>query len=295
MTIYIDVVILENLIMNYIIMYATAIILKKKISIIRLFTSSMLGAIYAIISYIFQSPIYSIVILKILLSITMVYIAFKPIKIKELLKQLLIFYMTSFVFGGAALSLIYFIKPQEAQMKNGIFSGEYSLKVVFLGGIVGFTIIVIAFKSIKNKISSKDIFYDIEIYIENNKIETKAMIDTGNMLKEPITNTPVIVVEHTLLYNVIPKQILNNIDEILLGNLEIIEEKIREKYLSKLKFIPFSSIGKANGMLLGIKADKIIIKNEDETKEIDKIIIAIYNKSLTKRGEYRALLGINII
>lgn len=295
MTIYIDVVILENLIMNYIIMYATAIILKKKISIIRLFTSSMLGAIYAIISYIFQSPIYSIVILKILLSITMVYIAFKPIKTKELLKQLLIFYMTSFVFGGAALSLIYFIKPQEAQMKNGIFSGEYSLKVVFLGGIVGFTIIVIAFKSIKNKISSKDIFYDIEIYIENNKIETKAMVDTGNMLKEPITNTPVIVVEHTLLYNVIPKQILNNIDEILLGNLEIIEEKIREKYLSKLKFIPFSSIGKANGMLLGIKADKIIIKNEDETKEIDKIIIAIYNKSLTKRGEYRALLGINII
>lgn len=224
----------------------------------------------------------------------MVYIAFKSNTLKELIKQLLIFYMTSFVFGGAALSLIYFINPQEAQMKNGIFSGEYSLKVVFLGGIVGFTIIIIAFKTIKSKISSKDIFYDIEIYIAGTKIETKAMIDTGNMLKEPITNTPVIVVEHTLLYDVIPKQILNNIDEILLGNLDMLEDEIKEKYLTKLKFIPFSSIGKANGMLLGIKADKLIIKNEEETKEIEKIILAIYNKSLTKRGEYRALLGINI-
>lgn len=180
-------------------------------------------------------------------------------------------------------------------MQNGTYKGEYPLKVVFLGGMVGFSIIVIAFKIIKTKISSKDIFYNIQIFIEGEKIETNAMIDTGNMLKEPITNTPVIVVEHTLLYEVIPKQILNNIDEILSGNFENIKEELKEKYLAKLRFIPFSSIGKANGMLLGIKADKIIIRNEEENKEIEKVILAIYNKSLTKRGEYRALLGINMI
>ena len=227
----------------------------------------------------------------------MVYIAFKSSTLKELSKQVLIFYMTSFVFGGAALSLLHFIKPQEIYMENGAYKGEYTLKVVFLGGIVGFTIIIMAFKAIKTKISSRDIFYEIEINIENKNIKTIAMIDTGNMLKEPITNTPVIVIEHTLLYDIIPKQILNNIDEILSGDFENIEEELKEKYLSKLKFIPFSSIGKANGMLLGIKADKLIIKNEEneENKEIEKVILAIYNKSLTKRGEYRALLGINIV
>ena len=73
------------------------------------------------------------------------------------------------------------------------------------------------------------------------------------------------------------------------------KNETREKYITKLKFIPYSSIGKANGMLLGIKADKLVIRNEQETKQIEKIILAIYNKSLTKRGEYRALLGINII
>ena len=225
----------------------------------------------------------------------MIYIAFKPNSAKELSKEVLIFYMTSFVFGGSALSLIHTIKPQEVNMQNGIYIGEYPIKVVALGGVVGFIIIIIAFKIVRNKITSKDIFYNIQIFIENKKIETRAMIDTGNMLKEPITNTPVIVVEHTLLYNIIPKQILNNIEEILTGNLEIIDEELREKYLTKLKFIPFSSIGKTNGMLLGIKADKIIIKNEEENKEIEKVILAIYNKSLTKRGEYRALLGINMI
>lgn len=225
----------------------------------------------------------------------MVYIAFDSKNLKELLKQLLIFYMTSFVFGGAATALIHSIKPQEAQIQNGIYVGEYPLKVVFLGGVVGFTIIVIAFKIIKKKISKQDIFYDIDVYIEEQKIETKAMVDTGNMLKEPITNTPVIIIEHTLLYNIIPKQILNNIDEILVGDFEHIDDDTKNKYITKLKFIPFSSIGKSNGMLLGIKADKLIITNEEETKEIEKVILAIYNKSLTKRGEYRALLGVGVI
>ena len=45
MTIYIDVVLIENLIMNYIILYATAIILKRKIKNTRLILASLLGAI----------------------------------------------------------------------------------------------------------------------------------------------------------------------------------------------------------------------------------------------------------
>lgn len=225
----------------------------------------------------------------------MVYMAFKPAKPKIMLKTLLIFYMTSFVFGGAALSLIYLIRPKQAIMQNGIFLGEYPLKVVFLGGLVGFSIIIVAFKAVKTKITPKDIFLEIEIFFGEKNIKTKAMIDTGNMLKEPISNIPVVIIEHSLLYEVIPKQILNNIDEILVGNFENVPDEIKNQYIAKLKFIPFSSIGKVNGMLLGIKADKLIVKNEESVNYIDKIIVAIYNKSLTKRGEYQALLGIGMI
>lgn len=72
-------------------------------------------------------------------------------------------------------------------------------------------------------------------------------------------------------------------------------EKMRLEYMSKLKFIPFSSLGKQNGMLLGIKPDYIkVISNETETVN-ENVIIGIYNKSLTKRGEYRALIGIELI
>ena len=294
MNIYIDIVLMENLIMNFIILLATGIVLKEKIKVIRFLLASLLGAIYSVVSYLSILEIYTSMILKIILSIVMIYIAFNPQTIKNMWKDILLFYLTSFVFGGAAFALIYIVKPQDILMKNGLFLGTYPLKTIVLGAIIAFIVIMTAFTVVKSKITKKDMFCEIEIEINKKKINTIAMIDTGNLLKEPITNTPVIVVEHTLLYDCMPKEILNHLDELLGGEFENIPEEIKEKYISKLKFIPFSSLGKQNGMLLGIKADTITIKGIDKEEKKENIIIGIYNKSLTKRGEYRALMGIEL-
>ena len=294
MTIYIDVVLIENLLMNYIILFATGVILKIKIKHIRLILASLVGAIYTIIAYISALRIYSNIFLKFILSLIIIYIAFNPKSVKKLFKFTLIFYLTSFVFGGAAFALIYIVKPQDILRNNGLVLNTNSLKTIFISAIIAFAIIIIGFKVVKNKISAKDMYCNINIILNQKEIETKAMIDTGNFLKEPITNTPVIVVEHTLLYDCMPKEILNHLETILGGDFSEIPDKVREEYISRLKVIPFSSLGKQNGMLLGIKADKVIIKSDEEEKENDNVIIGIYNKSLTKRGEYRALLGIEL-
>lgn len=295
MTIYLDVVLVENLIMNYIILYATGIILKINIKHIRLIIASLLGAIYSIIAYMSVLEIYSSIILKIILSVIIVYISYNPQNVKQLWKHILIFYMTSFVFGGAAFALIYIVKPQEIFMKNGLFLGTYPLKTILLGAIIAFFVIITSFKIVKSKISKKDMFCIVKVKINNKEIETKVMIDTGNLLKEPISNTPVIVLEHTLLYDCIPKEILNNLENILGGEFSSVPEEIKNQYISKLKVIPFSSLGKQNGMLMGIKPEYIIIKNEDNEKKISNVIIGIYNKSLTKRGEYRGLIGMELL
>ena len=294
MTIYIDIVLIENLIMNYIILFTTAVVLKIKVNHIRLILASLLGAGYSIIAYMGIIKVYSSIILKIILSVLIIYIAFNPQNIKKMCKDLLLFYLVSFVFGGAAFALIYIIKPQNILMKNGLFLGTYTLKTVMLGAVVAFCIIIGAFAIIKNKISKKDMFCEIEILINQKKITTKAMIDTGNMLKEPITNVPV-VVEHILLYSCMPKEILNNLKEIMGGDFKNIPCDIQEKYISKLKLIPFSSLGKQNGMLIGIRPEYVKVITDEQEKINKNVIIGIYEKSLTKKGEYQALIGIELL
>ena len=293
MTIYIDIIIVENLMINYIILYATGLISKSKISHIRIFIASAIGAIYAIFEYISSFKIYSNIILKTILSIIIIFIAFYPQNVKKLCKQLVLFYLTTFTFGGVATYLIYVLKPQNIIIKNGMFVGTYVIKVIFIGAILGTIILIVSFKFAKNKITKKDMICKVKIKLNGKEIILNTMVDTGNMLKEPLTGNSVVVVEKTALYDLMPKEILNNTDSIIGGDLENIPENIKNEYISKLKIIPFSSLGKQNGMLIGIKPEKLEVINE-QSEEKNNAIIGIYNKSLTKRGEYNALIGLDL-
>lgn len=293
MTIYIDIIIVENLIMNYIIIYATGLISKSKISHLRIFFASTIGAIYAITEYISKLNIYSNMLVKIVLSVIIVFVAFYPQDIKKMCKQLVLFYLTTFTFGGVATYLIYVLKPQDIIIKNGMYVGTYVLKIIFIGAIVGTIILIIAFKFAKNKITRKDMICKIKIKLNGKEVVLDTMVDTGNMLKEPLTGNSVVIVEKTSLYDLIPKEILNNTESILGGDFKEIPEKIKNEYISRLKIIPFSSLGKQNGMLIGIKPEKLEVINE-QIEEKNNAIIGIYNKSLTKRGEYKALIGIEL-
>ena len=249
MTVYIDIIFLENLFMNCIILLATATILKTPKKILRIIISSSIGSIYAIITYISKLIIYSNILLKITLSIVMVYIAFHPTKIRIFLKELMIFYLTSFTFGGVTFALLYFVKPQNISFENGVLIGASPIKIILIGGIIGFIIITISFKNIKGKITKKDIICELSILLDDKKVNAKAIIDTGNFLTDPITKMPVVVVEKEKLTNILPKSILENTINFINGeNTELAE------YLSKLRVIPFKSLGKENGLLVRNKS-----------------------------------------
>ena len=154
----------------------------------------------------------------------------------------------------------------------------------------GFIIITTAFKNIKGKLTKKDMFCNIKININSNTVYTKAIIDTGNFLKEPITKIPVAVVEKDILKGVIPEEILNNLSNIIEG-----KEIALGEYLSKIRLIPFMSLGKENGMLIGIKADGLAINTQDDIVFIKNIIIGIYDGNLSKTGKYKALIGLELL
>lgn len=289
-TVYIDIIFLENLFMNFIILFATQTILKSNIKIIRTFIASILGGIYAILMYMSEIRIYSNICLKIILSLAMVEIAFNTKSIKSFFKYLVIFYLTSFTFGGVAFALIYFVSPENVVFNNGRLVGTYPIKMILLGGILGFIIIVSSFKNIKKKISKTDMLCNIKITIENKSKSLISIVDTGNFLKDPISKAPVIVVNSQSLTGILPGEILDNIKDIINGaNVNI------GQYIKKIRIIPFSSLGKENGLLLGIKSDISVINYQDNVIIIKDAIIGIYPGILNKENKYQALVGIEAL
>lgn len=296
MTVYLDIVFLENVLMNYIIIFATGVVIRDECRKWRIFAASVLGAAYTVVMYLNVIPIYSNFVMKIVLSVVIVYVAFKVKSFKKLVKNLIIFYLVSFVFGGCVFALMYFLQPQMAQIRNGVFVGAYPIKIALIGGLVAFVVLQISFRIVKTKFSKKDMIFDVQVVINEKIVKVKALLDTGNLLKDPITGFPVIVVEHKSLRGVIPEKILNNLDNILGGDIdELTKDEQFSKTISRFRMIPFSSLGKQNGLLFGIKADSVNIILDEKIDKVNNAIIGIYDKSFTKNGAYTAIFGLDML
>lgn len=222
----------------------------------------------------------------------MVYIGMNSSTLLKLLKQLIVFYLISFSFGGCAFALLYFVKPQNILMMNGVYIGTYPVKIALSGGIVGFIITYMSFKIVKSKIKKKDLIYKIKIKIFEKEEIVSGILDTGNFLKDPISQTPVIIVDKMKLYNILPGELLDNVEQLIGGDGLSFCNSIKDnKYLSRLKIIPFSSIGKLNGLMLGIRVDEITILEEDIKIKKD-IIVGISSHKLG--NYYSAIFGLDL-
>ena len=60
---------------------------------------------------------------------------------------------------------------------------------------------------------------------------------------------------------------------------------------TKLRLIPFKSIGKENGVLIGIKPDEVIMIKDEKITKVENVIIGMYEKKIGTK--YSAIIGIN--
>ena len=292
MILYADIVLLENLCINYIILLITGKILKSEIKVLRLVLASVIGGIYAVISYIVSTKALISVIIKIFISLIMIKISFNSKSIKQIIYEIITFYLITFGLGGCVFAIMFSFGNTNIIIKNGTLIGISSVKILIIGIVFGSMIITKTVKIIKNILKTNSVYGRIRIKINNKEIETSAMLDTGNLLVDPISKIPVVIVEKNKLKNIISEDILN-ISNFIGGGKKL--NTVSDEYISKIKLIPFSSVGEENGMLVGIKADEMIIELDNRKYITEDVIVAIYNKKFETKGNYSALLGLEIL
>ncbi|MDI3476604.1 MAG: hypothetical protein PWQ59_129 [Thermoanaerobacterium sp.] len=278
---YVDVVFLENLIINYIILYLTKRFSKSEARNIYLFFSSLLGALYVILIF-FSLPniIYSLPF-KIIISILMIIITFGYKKLYEFIKIMSIFYLISFIVGGAAFALIYLV--------------NFDLKQIIIGALfISILLIYIGWGHISKKNLESDIIHVVQININNIKKDVKAILDTGNTLHDPLSSYPVVIVEYSALKDLLPEGVKNLFDR---GNINDIFEIPKvvddDRWLKRFRLVPYNSIGTDSGMMVGFIPDNLII--DDNKKSFKNVIIGIYLKRLNTTGDYEALIGSELL
>ena len=309
MIIYLDVFLIENTILTLIILVSVCILSKIQIKFFKLILTSFIGSICTVIEYYFL--IFNNIILKLLIkfiiSIVVVNLGFKNLKEKgedkknkyknkyknkKIFKIWIIFIVITIIYGGVSFFVqnMFELEDYIIYNKESNFIGIFPIKTVTIGFFIGFIIIYIISKIYNNRIDIQNVICDIEICIKGKKVKTKALIDTGNLLIDPISKKCVLVVEDRILNEIVEKEYLDILRNVSSGKL--IGEIENNKY--KIKIIPFNSLGNSNGILCGINPDLVRIFYEKELM-IENIILGVYFGSLNSMNEYSTIIGYGCI
>ncbi|QEK11959.1 sigma-E processing peptidase SpoIIGA [Crassaminicella thermophila] len=294
--VYAEYLFIENLLMNWLILHLTGYFCKVQNSKFRIWIGATIGACYA---FVFFFPSFSFMytfLMKIIVSIFIIIITFSPYKFKEFVKLLAIFYLISFMFGGAAFALFYFT-DFKGLLSNGIFYiKNFTIKLLIYSGIIAYILIRFCWEYIQVKISREKIYIPVWIEVENNISKLNALLDTGNSLSDPLSKYPVIVVEYSAIKDLLPVDVQNIFNHSQDVNLDLITKMLQSsKWINRFRFIPFKSLGKENGMLMGFKPDSVKLKDTKKLKCIKNIVIGVYTKKLSEDGDYTALLHPDIL
>lgn len=274
MTIYIDVIFIENVIMNLSIVLSESIILNLKTGFLRKLIASIIGTLFYLLQLFF-----SVRYLQIIISLLVIWIAFKPNKIKIFLKELLVFYFISFLFGGISFALMNLKNDGIFKIVGGVLVGNFSLIFVFSSAFIGLAILYFILKE-----RNKKVFKEIIIGIDNLEFKVNVFLDTGNLLKEPYTDRPVIIVEKEALNELICEKCGENFEMIIRGEAEI---------PLGMFLIPYRSIGNSSGFLLGIKPSYV---QDVETKKLyNDLVIGICSENISDNNNYSGIFGLETL
>ncbi|MBU5292728.1 sigma-E processing peptidase SpoIIGA [Anaerosalibacter bizertensis] len=297
MYIYAEYLIMENVIINYIILYVTKKITRTETSKSRLLIAALIGSVYTLVMFFPSLNFMTKFTVKVAISVLIIIFAFNPEKFSNFIRLLSTFYVTAFVFAGATFALFY-VMNTNFSVYNGVFYiKDFPIRFLILGITLSFILIKYVFKYLQIKLGKTDVLTNVIINLNNKQANIVALVDTGNSLKEPISQRPVIIVEFFAIKDLLPEKVQNlflenedlDLDEIT----DIMIESVDE---IKLRVIPFKAIGTENGILLGFKPDEILIMNEATEKKIEEeIVVGIYNNKLSNDNKYKGLLNPEIL
>lgn len=243
LVIYVDVLFVVNFFITYLLLLVTSLISKTEAAQLRLLFASTVGGLYSLVIICDKLNFLMSLFGKFGVSILLVFIAFSFRRFSIFIKNFLIFLFANMLFFGIISVVYIYLKPQGMAIKNGSVYFNISAKLLLFCAFLAYIITFIIIK-ICNRTLSKNEIYNLTVIKDNVSYHFFALCDSGNKLKEPFSDYPVIIVDKS--------------------KMSIECERV----------IPCQTVS-GEGILKAFKPDKIILSNGKRKTEINKVYIAL--------------------
>lgn len=291
--IYADLTFLANLVIDGALLVATGKTRRLRIRWWRIFLSAALGSLYVLLMLVPDTAMFFGIGVKLAVSILMVLISFGYKGWQVLLRNLAAFYLIAFAAAGGIYGLYYFFLPSQEVIEStlsGVFSWPVSTWSIVLCFAAAVGLYLKVFRGAKQKEALAAHTAPLDVQVGDFHFSCTGLVDTGNQLYDPLTRTPVMIVEAVLWKDVLPEAWLKRIqssdtDQIIaaIGSEEFI-------WQDRLRMVPYRGINRSTQFMLAIKPDKVKIDYQGKQWEATRVLIGFDGGTLSSDGAYQAII-----
>jgi len=263
--VYVDLYFLINTCMNLLTLMITASLLHRKVNRWRAWLAAAAGGLWAVVALFFGVIGGWGLILDgaVIFLMCAAVFATKKTTLKTLLKCTLVGVLTSMILGGVMTALYALFNRMQLPLGETEENSSSLLIFALIAALAGLaTVQGGRFLGL----SKKTEYVTVNAVLFGKEVTLRAMVDTGNHLREPISGRSVIVAERSRILAALPFSLST-----ALQNASPDRWLADAKYATRIRLIP-TNTATGSGMLPAILPDKLTLNNGKETYPADYLI-----------------------
>ena len=258
MEVYIEYVILDNLIIDYLIIFFTSMIMSCKYNLKNIVVAVMFGVVGAVVFPLYYITTFYLTCVKIMTGFLMVALLKKYANFREYLTTCIVLFTITFLFGGLCIGVnsMFGIETSGGQVLINGYSFPVSVFVLFASGYFYLFVQLIKYSKYKNKLTN--FYFDVQVVLNSRRYFLRGYLDSGNKLLD--NGQPVVVVPFKIFLKVFKDY---PIEKVVLGCAP-----------NNPHYINIISVSEMDKMLV-LEIDKILIKNNEKNKEYTNVKLGL--------------------
>jgi stage II sporulation protein GA (sporulation sigma-E factor processing peptidase) len=283
-----------NLLFDSLLLYLTAIFLKRKISLRRILAGGFVGSMIILLSFTPLNVYSSHPISKLMFSILMVLITFGFKRFTFFIKALFTLYVSTFLIGGALMGAHYFIQ-YDSELTTKVLTSS----VKGFGDPISWIFVLIGFpvawhfsrKNIESMEMTKiqfDQIVKVTIKIESETLILNGLVDSGNQLYDPMSKMPVMFVSIKDQLDMVSesiRELAGDPELIIQGNTEFPVE-----WQNRFRIVPTRVIGQEHQLIIAVKPESILIEHNAIQYLCDKGLVSFTIKQLSADDSFQCIV-----
>jgi stage II sporulation protein GA (sporulation sigma-E factor processing peptidase) len=237
-------------------------------------------------------------ILKFTLSLLMLWTAFGFGSLQHYVRNIAAFYGVNFAAAGGVLGLHYLLQSS-GELWEGIWFTRtgglgFELKISLVFVLIAIAAALYVYRSTwsgrKRVDRTQSHLAVVSVLIDGLERTCTGLVDTGNQLYDPLTRTPVMVMEAAIWQAELPPSWIariraSEVDQLIAG---LDEED--SPWRDRLRLVPYRGINRGTQFMLALKPDQVRIEQDGASYVAVKVLIGLDGGKLVSDGTYQAIV-----